>query len=103
MATNKTKKTFLAAELKDISQIYSGKRNCCRCGCGGVYTATSFMKEPRSKIDDQLVAGRLEEAKEIIRTTRRSVTYADTYVDVSTGNGKCLTFYFDDLKAETQE
>lgn len=94
-----TNQEFLTKELKDISQVYSGKRNHCRCGCGGDYTATSFMKEPRSEVNDKLVEKRLKRAKKLVENGA-DVSSPDGYnfFDVETGNNRCLTFYFDELK-----
>lgn len=88
---------FLQIELKDVSKVYSGKRNCCRCGCGGTYTATSYMVEPRSDINDKLVEKRLKRAKKLV-LEGVDVDFGDNYVDIETGNNRCLTFYFDELK-----
>ena len=92
-----TRSTFLEAKLENISQVYMGKRNCCRCGCGGDYTATSYMVNPRSDINDKLVEERLKRAK-IKVLAGANVDYGDNYVDVQTGNDRTLTFYFDELK-----
>lgn len=81
-----------------ISQVYLGKRNCCRCGCGGDYTATSYMINPRSEENDKLVAQRLRRAQKLVREGA-DVDYGDNYVDVETGNDRTLTFYFDEVKA----
>lgn len=61
------KEQFLQATVSQVSQVYSGKRNCCRCGCGGDYTATSFMVKPRTDdINDALVAKRLKRAQKLV-------------------------------------
>ena len=91
------KEKFLSAEIKNISQVYFGKRDCCRCGCGGTYTSTSYMEEASSEVNDKLVATRLERAKKLV-LEGEDVDYGDTYVDVQTGANRTLTFYFDDLK-----
>ena len=92
-----TKEQFLNATLNQISQVYSGKRHCCRCGCGGDYTATSFMVEPRSDVNDSLVEKRLKRAKRLVESGA-DVDYGDTYVDIETGDNRALTFYFDEIK-----
>ena len=46
--------------------MYSGKRNCCRCECGGNYNATSFMINPRSEVNDGLVEKRLKRAQRLV-------------------------------------
>jgi hypothetical protein len=91
------KETFLNSTLNNISQVYSGKRRCCRCGCGGIYTATTYMIDPRTDdIDNKLVERRLKRAKKLV-LEGADVDYGDTYVDVETGNDRALTFYFDEV------
>ena len=90
------KETFLELSLESISQVYMGKRRHCRCGCGGEYTATSYMKEPRSTVDDMLVYQRLKRAKMLV-LNGADVDYGQTYIDVQTGENRSLTFYTDEL------
>ena len=90
------KETFLNLSLESISQVYMGKRRHCRCGCGGEYTATSYMKEPRSTVDDALVSKRLKRAKALV-LSGADVDYGQTYIDVQTGENRSLTFYTDEL------
>ncbi len=90
-----TKETFLTASIKDISQVYKGKRDCCRCGCGGEYVATSFMINPRSPVNDTLVEKHLKRAQKLIKQGAEYMN-GDTYFDVKTGNNRTLTFYFDE-------
>jgi hypothetical protein len=93
------KELFLQATVSNISQVYKGKRACCRCGCGGDYTATSYMDTPRTytDINDKLVARRLKQAHKLV-IEGASVDYGTTYVDVETGYDRTLTFYFDEVK-----
>jgi hypothetical protein len=92
------KEKFLSAEIKNISQVYLGKRNCCRCGCGGSYTATSYMDKIRSaELNDKLVNTRLIRAKKLV-LKGVDVEYGDNYVDIQTGKDRTLTFYFDDIQ-----
>ncbi len=89
---------FLQATVRQVSQVYKGKRACCRCGCGGDYTATSYMDRPRTDdINDKLVARRLKQAHKLVLKGAH-VDYGTTYVDVETGNDRTFTFYFDELK-----
>jgi len=92
-----SKEEFLSKQLKDISQVYSGKRDCCRCGCGGEYISTSFANEPRSDVNDELVLKRLIRAKNLVKKGAE-VMEGETYIDVKTGNNRTLTFYFDEIK-----
>ena len=91
------KEKFLRAEIKNISQVYFGKRNWCRCGCGGTYNSTSYMDKARSEVNDKLVNTRLKRAKKLV-LEGADVDYGDNYVDIQTGIDRTLTFYFDDLK-----
>jgi hypothetical protein len=90
------KETFLNLSIESISQVYMGKRRHCRCGCSGEYTATSYMKEPRSTVDDMLVYQRLKRAKMLV-LNGADVDYGQTYIDVQTGENRTLTFYTDEL------
>ena len=90
------KETFLKASISEISQVYSGKRDCCRCGCGGEYVATTFMIKSRSDVNNKLVERRLKRAKKLVEIGAE-VDYGSNYVDVKTGNDKTLTFYFDEV------
>ena len=93
------KEQFLQATISQISQVYKGKRACCRCGCGGDYIATSFMENPRTEdVNDKLVERRLKQAKKLILEGNADVDYGTTYVDVETGWDRSLTFYFDEIK-----
>ena len=84
---------FLEVKLEQITQVYSGRRDCCRCGCGGDYVSTSFAKEADSKVDDSLVQRRLNRAKKLVREGAQ-FDNCSTYFDVKTGNDRTLTFYF---------
>lgn len=91
-----TKETFLSSTLNQISQVYLGKDHHCRCGCGGDYTATSFMVNPRSDVDDALVSKRLKRAKRLVESGAEA-DYSSTYVNIKTGENRALTFYFDEV------
>ena len=92
-----TKEQFLEIQINQISQVYNGKDNCCRCGCGGNYVATSYMNDPRSVVDDALIQKRLNKAKKLILSDVEH-SIGSTYINIVTGNNRCLTFYFDELK-----
>ena len=92
-----TKQQFLEATVSQVSQVYKGKRNQCRCGCGGTYISTSFMEKPRNEINDKLAERRLKQAQKLV------LEGADfdsnfNYFDVETSENHCLTFYFDEIK-----
>jgi hypothetical protein len=91
------KEKFLELTIEQVSQVYLGRRNCCRCGCGGDYTSTSFADGPRSEVNDSLVAKRLKRAQDLVKQGA-DVDYGDTWIDVRTGQDRSLTFYIDDLK-----
>ena len=93
-----TKEQFLNATIKDISQVYNGRRDCCRCGCGGTYIATSYDTGGRSDINDKLAEKRLKRAKDIVKKGVFDVMYGDSFVDVECGADRSLTFYFDEVK-----
>ena len=88
---------FLESTLSQVSQVYLGKNHYCRCGCGGSYTATTFMDEPRSDINDKLVEKRLKKAKALI-LKGVDVEYGKEYVNIETRNNRALTFYFDEVR-----
>lgn len=92
-----TKEDFLSVQLSDISQVYNGKRDCCRCGCKGNYISTSFMKGDNNVVDDKLVENRLKKAKELVKQGAEFEA-GGTYFDIKTGENRTMTFYFDDLK-----
>jgi hypothetical protein len=92
------KELFLKATVSQVSQVYKGKRNCCRCGCGGIYVATSYMNDPRTEIiNDKLVARRLKQAQQLV-LEGADADYNSNYADIQTAENRTLTFYFDELK-----
>jgi hypothetical protein len=96
---NITLKEFLNISIDKISQVYEGKRDCCRCGCGGEYIATRFMENPRSEVDTSLVETLLEHAKELVSSdSTDDIMFGDSFIDIKVGEDKSLTFYFNELK-----
>lgn len=94
------KEMFLTATVSQVSQVYKGKRNCCRCGCGGDYISTSFMENPRNEINDKLAERRLKQAQKLV-LEGADYDEGSNYFDVELNKGaygKCLTFYFDEIK-----
>jgi hypothetical protein len=87
---------FLNFTIENVSQVYVGKDRCCRCGCGGNYTATSYMVKPRSEVNDSLVEKRLKRAKRLIES---GIEYqiGDNHINIELGNNRALTFYFDEV------
>ncbi len=92
-----TREEFLAIGLDRISQVYEGKDRCCRCGCGGEYTATSSMETPRSRVDDTLAESKLRRAKGLIQRGKVA-EFGGNHVNIRFGINRALTFYFDELK-----
>jgi hypothetical protein len=88
---------FYDFKLSQISQTYLGADACCRCGCRGEYTATSYHNSPRSEVNDSLVETRLERAKRLIRKGNK-YEIGSNNINVSTGNNRALTLYFDEIK-----
>ena len=95
--TTTSKEQFMSCTVSNISQVYLGKRNSCRCGCGGTYISTSYMANPRNQINDKLAEQRLKKAKALIEQGA-DVDFGPNYVDVQTGENRTLTFYFDEIK-----
>lgn len=93
-----TKRKFLSATIRQISQVYLGKDRHCRCGCGGDYIATSFMTEARSDVNDALVEKRLKRAQRLVESGVEA-DYSSTYVNIKTGENRALTFYFDEISS----
>ena len=89
-----TKEQFLSFTFRNVSQVYRGKQNCCRCGCGGTYTSTTFAKDVRSPIDDHKVHLALKRAQKLVQEGAE-VDFDAEYVEVTTGKDRTLTFYFE--------
>jgi hypothetical protein len=89
---------FLNATLSQVSQVYVGKDNCCRCGCAGTYAATSFMKDARSDVNDSLAQRRLSKAQKLVREGAE-VDFGGSYVNVVSGNDRAITVYFDEVNS----
>jgi hypothetical protein len=87
---------FLSCTIKDISQIYVGKDYHCRCGCGGNYTSTSYMTDPRSEVNDKLVEKRLKRAKKLIQEGAK-YDLSFICINIVTGKNRALTLYFDEV------
>lgn len=90
--------TLQEITLNQISQIYVGKDRNCRCGCGGTYTATSFMEDPRSEVNDRKAQSSLTRAKRMVERNKAEVEYGDNHINVAYGNNRAITIYFDEVK-----
>jgi len=93
-------KTLEELELKDVSQIYKGKDNHCRCGCGGRYIATTFMEKSRSEVNDELAQKWLDAAKRM-NAKHQNAEQAAICINVPIGNNRCYCIYIDELKKES--
>lgn len=92
-----TTEQFLKFEINQISQSYLGLDRACRCGCKGEYTATSYHENARSVVNDILVEKRLKRAKRLIQKGAK-YEIGDNNVNISTGDNRALTLYFDEIK-----
>ncbi len=92
-----TKEEFLNVGINQISKVYSGKRNCCRCGCEGEYTATSYhvseYKTPKIIVDDELVTEKLSRAKTLIQNGA-NCEINKNWADIEVDENKTITFHF---------
>ena len=92
-----TKENFLNVEINNISKVYSGKRNCCRCGCEGEYIATSYhvseYKTAKYTVDDKLVMEKLSKAKTLIQNGA-NCEINKNWADIEVSENKTLTFHF---------
>lgn len=93
-----TQEQFYQMDVNQVSKVYSGKDNCCRCGCKGTYTYTSFAKDSRSLVNDKKVKSSLTRAKNMLRANEAEFEDGGNHVNVSYGNDRALTFYTDELK-----
>jgi len=93
-----TKEKFLNLNVSQISQSYKGKNRCCRCGCGGTYTSTSFMEKPRSTVNDEAVEKHLKRAKKMIESGKGELECCSNHFNISYGVNSAYTFYTDELK-----
>jgi len=91
------KETFMNLTIANISAAYVGKDADCRCGCCGGYIETSNMVNPQSEVNDKLVEKRLKRGKRLIESGAKA-DFNTTYVNISTGDNRALTIYFDELK-----
>lgn len=80
---------ILASEnksLTNITDIYHGKDNYCRCGCGGKYFA------PKSKGYTRALNALAE-----MQFEKKRIEIGDTYINLSIGDesdNKCYCLYF---------
>lgn len=89
-------------KIEDITRIYSGKENACRCGCAGRYFDRGTVGFTRAinkmKRDDfkPLKKGDVMWAN-YGRCISEGVVYGENYVDIpyNGDNDKCYCLYFD--------
>lgn len=91
-------KTITDLKIENISQIYLGDDRACRCGCVGNYIASTYMKEPRSEVNNSLIQRRLSKALRLIEKEKAEVEYGSNHINVSYGKNKAITIYTDELK-----
>jgi hypothetical protein len=54
------KKTNRVIDLTQVDQVYIGKGNCCRCGCGGEYFTAKDNPKEVIKALEKLSSGKYE-------------------------------------------
>ena len=54
------RKTNTEITFDKVEQVYIGKGNCCRCGCGGEYYTAKENPEEVKKALDKLSSGKYE-------------------------------------------
>jgi len=88
---------------EQITRIYHGLENCCRCGCGGKYHASgsrgfkmaiSKMQKPDFHIVE---AGDPMWSRQYGIRKSEGVTYGPNYIDIpyDAEHDKCYCLYFD--------
>lgn len=93
-------------KITDITKIYSGLCNCCRCGCGGRYFEAGSVgfKRALNKIQKPDFEP-LAEGTEVIAPAHdhdivksEGIVYDHTYLDIpyNKDNDKCFCLYFED-------
>jgi len=88
--------------IDQITRIYSGRENCCRCGCGGKYFDRGTVGFTRAinkmKRDDfkPLPKG-ADMWANYGRCVCRGVEFGENYCDIpyNADNDKCYCLYFD--------
>lgn len=79
-------KTPFNLDKYDLDQIYVGKQNCCRCGCGGDYADQDNPK---------LLEKRFNRFKRMVEAGDH-ITYIDSkqlILEITTGHDRCITVY----------
>lgn len=67
------------------NKIYSGKDNCCRCGCKGKYY------EPK----DKMFKSMLDRSVNKFLSEDSTVDVYGNYINISYGNDRAYTIYFE--------
>ena len=84
-------KTRFNLDDYELDQIYLGKQECCRCGCGGDYA---------SKDNPELLNKRFSRFKRMAEAGG-VITYIDSkqlILEITTGDNRCLTVYLNPKK-----
>lgn len=79
-------KTRFDLDGYELDQIYIGKQNCCRCGCGGSYA---------DKDNPSLLKKRFNRFKRLAEAGE-TITYIDSrqlILEITTGEDRCITVY----------
>lgn len=88
---------FNALKIENVSMIYNGQNNCCRCGCKGKYVSTTFMENPRSEVNDKRATTLLNKAKRLV-DEGAVIEFSDNNYNIESGEKNAITIYIDELK-----
>jgi hypothetical protein len=80
------RKEKMEIDFSKVTKVYMGKDAHCRCGCGGeyVYRGQPFFEKRLARF-----------AKKLSDYTPSKFDVDSTYANVSYGNNRALTVYFD--------
>lgn len=74
-----------AVDYTTATKIYSGRDRVCRCGCAGTY----------AKSNTRAFALRAKKMAEMIASGEGVIKDGGTYINISFGDDRALTAYFD--------
>ena len=97
-ASIKTKEDFLKIELNQVSKIYVGKDNDCRCGCAGTYCSTTYSQVELDieNANNSKAEKRLKRAKKLLLEGAK-FELEDTYIDIVSGDNRAITVYWNNI------